>query len=158
MNDGNVSHIVYCDWDISHSVHLFFGNTLHEKKTTKKKALRPKWLRQASKHHYLCDHWSGLLSGYCSWGLDDDLTNTLTRNWQYLNPDEHIFVPLQVPLRTLDLIEMWCRTSKTSSDTSFFLLKTAYSYWALKLSTQIRGQFSFKSRNETKIISNNNEL
>lgn len=65
---------------------------------------------------------------------DDELENTLTRNWQYLNPDEHIFVPLQVPLRTLDLIQMWCRTSKTSSDTVvFFLLKTTYSDWAPKL-------------------------
>lgn len=91
----------------------------------------------------------------CSWGLDDELKNTLTRNWQYLNPDEHIFVPLQVPLRTLDLIQTWCRTSKTSSDTVVFSTKD-YILWlssdARRILLQIWGQFSFNfNKTETKI-------
>lgn len=125
-------------------MHLSCGNTfmgpglilqqIYKKKTTKNEALRPKWSRPASGHRHLV--WSLVWSPLrvlCSCGLDDELKNTLTRNWQYLNPDEHIFVPLQVPLRTLDLIQMWCRTSKTSSDTVVFLLKATYSDWALKL-------------------------
>lgn len=57
----------------------------------------------------------GLLSGY---SLPVDLMTNWTRSGQYPNSDEHIFLPLQVPLRNLDLIQMWCRTSKTS-DASF---------------------------------------
>lgn len=77
---------------------------------------------------------------------------TLTRNLQYLNPDEHIFVPQQVPRRTLDFILTWCRTSKTSSDTVVFF------YWRRPLSSEpserffwkISSQFSVKREEEKK--------
>lgn len=93
----------------------------------------------------------GLGVGGWVWGLisrsvvfPEDLI--IQENWQYLNRNEHIFVPLQVPLRTFDLTEMWCRTSKTSSETvGFFLWNTAYFDQAQKTSfTAIWGQFSFK--------------
>lgn len=52
----------------------------------------------------------------------------ITRQWQYLNYNEHIFVPIQVPLRTFDLTKKWWRTSKTSSETvGVFLQNTSYS-------------------------------
>lgn len=132
---------------------MYVTTNLHKEKEhgKKKKTLRPKWSSQASKHHYLRDQWSGLFSGY---SVPENLTMnwkyTLTRNWQYLNLDEHIFVPLQVPLRTLDLIQMWCRTSKTSSDTVVFSTED----YILRLSSEVRwvllqiwDQFSFKSKN-----------
>lgn len=45
---------------------MYVTTNLHKEKEhgKKKKTLRPKWLSQASKHHYLRDQWSGLFSGY----------------------------------------------------------------------------------------------
>lgn len=51
---------------LSRAQDIFYDKST-KKKTTEKKAPRPKW----SEHHYLCDHWSGLFSGY---SVPEDLT------------------------------------------------------------------------------------
>lgn len=120
-------------WEYFHGPRTYFTTNL-QKENNKERS--PKTKVVTSGFRGSLPVWSLVWSPLrvlCSCGLDDELKNTLTRNWQYLNPDEHIFVPLQVPLRTLDLIQTWCRTSKTSSDTVVFLLKATYSDWALKL-------------------------